>query len=91
MATAPALVSLHEYLQTAYHPDCDFVDGHIEDRNLGERAHARLQVLIAGWFISNERSWNVYSMVGATDPGWAGTCANGRCVPGSPQCPEGAG
>ena len=63
MATAPALVSLDEYLHTAYHPDCDFVDGHIEERNLGEREHARLQALIVGWFLANEKAWNVFSVV----------------------------
>jgi hypothetical protein len=31
----PALLSLEEYLRTSYHPDCDFVDGHLEERNLG--------------------------------------------------------
>ena len=37
------MVSLEEYLATAYEPDCDFVDGTIEERNLGEWDHATLQ------------------------------------------------
>lgn len=40
-------VSIEEYLNTAYHPDCDYVDGRLEERNLGQRTHARLQTLIA--------------------------------------------
>ncbi len=37
------LVSVEEYLASTYEPDCDYVDGHIEERNLGERPHSRLQ------------------------------------------------
>jgi Uma2 family endonuclease len=40
------LVSVREYLSTAYHPDVDFVDGHIEERNVGEREHGELQARI---------------------------------------------
>jgi hypothetical protein len=38
-----ALVSIGEYLATVYRPDCDFVDGVIEERNWGENDHAGLQ------------------------------------------------
>jgi Uma2 family endonuclease len=37
------LISVEEYLASSYEPDCDYVDGHIEERNLGERPHSRLQ------------------------------------------------
>ena len=37
------LVSLEEYLAATYEPDCDYVDGHLEERNVGEWDHARLQ------------------------------------------------
>lgn len=66
MATAispPALLSLEEYLHTSYHPDCDFVDGHIEERNLGEREHARLQALLTFWAMTHEKQWNVYALI----------------------------
>ena len=59
MATAPALLSIEEYLRTSYKPDVDFVDGHIEERHLGEFEHARLQYLIANVFGGKEREWNV--------------------------------
>lgn len=36
MATTPTLLSIEEYLRSSYHPDADFVDGEIEERNLGE-------------------------------------------------------
>src|SRR5580704_12261637 len=35
--SAPTLISVEEYLASSYKPDCDYVDGHIEERNLGER------------------------------------------------------
>jgi Uma2 family endonuclease len=63
MATAPTLISIEDYLTTSYHPDCDFVDGEIQERNLGEREHARLQTAISAWFFNNENIWNVYSLV----------------------------
>jgi len=45
-----ALVSINEYLKTSYDPDCDYVDGVIEERNLGEFDHARLQTALAIYF-----------------------------------------
>jgi Uma2 family endonuclease len=41
--SARTLISVEEYLASSYEPDCDYVDGHIEERNLGERPHSRLQ------------------------------------------------
>jgi Uma2 family endonuclease len=43
MAVA-ALVSLEEYLSTSYHPDCEFVEGRLVERNVGEFNHSFLQV-----------------------------------------------
>jgi Uma2 family endonuclease len=37
------LVPVSEYLRTAYSPDCDYVDGEIQERNLGEQDHSDLQ------------------------------------------------
>jgi Uma2 family endonuclease len=37
------LVSVEEYLSTDYSPDCDYVDGVLEDRNVGEKDHSKLQ------------------------------------------------
>jgi Uma2 family endonuclease len=56
---ARALVSVEEYLNTSYRPDCDYVDGELVERNVGEFDHASLQTQIviylsryrkAGWF-----------------------------------------
>jgi len=37
------LVSVEEYLKTSYRPDCDYVDGEVQERHLGEREHSRTQ------------------------------------------------
>jgi Uma2 family endonuclease len=50
--SARTLISVEDYLATAYEPDCDFVDGHIEERNVGEVTHARLQARIAAYLLT---------------------------------------
>ena len=62
MATTP-LVAIEEYLATNYEPDCEYVDGVIEERNLGECDHVRLQTMIAVWFANHERDWNIRVIV----------------------------
>jgi Uma2 family endonuclease len=37
------LISVEEYLRTSYRPDCDYVDGEVLERNVGERDHSTLQ------------------------------------------------
>jgi len=44
-----ALVSVEEYLRTTYDPDCDYVDGELVERNLGEQSHGLLQLNIGSW------------------------------------------
>ena len=58
MATT-SLVTLEQYLDTAFHPDVEYVDGELKERNVGSYEHARLQILIGGWFLQNEKTWNV--------------------------------
>jgi Uma2 family endonuclease len=47
--SARTLISVEDYLASCFEPDCDFVDGHIEERNLGEVTHARLQARISAY------------------------------------------
>ncbi len=58
----PALLSLEEYLHTTYRPDCDFVDDHIEERNLGELQHSLLQSELSYWFRLHRTEWNIRVM-----------------------------
>jgi Uma2 family endonuclease len=37
------MVSVEEYLHTNYRPDCDYVDGEVQERNLGEFDHGSMQ------------------------------------------------
>jgi len=64
MATAiHNLISEDEYLHTSYRPDCDFVDGLLVERNLGQFPHARLQILLAVLLANNEKQWNILALV----------------------------
>lgn len=49
---ADAPISVSEYLSTSYRPDCDFVDGVIVERNVGEKDHSKLQTWLSV-FLSN--------------------------------------
>jgi Uma2 family endonuclease len=53
MATT-ASVPLETYLHTTYRPDCDYIDGELEHRNMGEKEHARLQKLLLLFFAALE-------------------------------------
>src|SRR5438105_3704661 len=56
------LVSVEEYLRTGYRPDREYIDGVIEERNLGEFDHARVQGIICGFFYAREKEWNVLAI-----------------------------
>ena len=44
------LISVEEYLASAFHPDCDYVDGHLLERNLGKKRHSHTQGYTYAWF-----------------------------------------
>jgi Uma2 family endonuclease len=56
---ASSLVSIHEYLSTSYRPDCDYVDGVVLERNLGEYDHARLQRALVVYFDNRRKEWGI--------------------------------
>ena len=58
MATG-TLVSVEEYLHTSYRPDCDYVDGVVEERNVGEYEHSSLQMGIGAYFFYRQKAWNI--------------------------------
>jgi len=59
MTATTAQISIEEYLRTSYRPDCDYVDGEIQERNLGEWDHATVQANLTGYLITHRREWNV--------------------------------
>ncbi|MDQ2898974.1 MAG: Uma2 family endonuclease [Acidobacteriota bacterium] len=54
------LVPVSEYLSTSYHPDREYVDGVVLERNLGERDHSRPQARLIHYFFDREGEWGVW-------------------------------
>ena len=50
--SAATQVSLAEYLNTSYEPDCEYIDGVLEDRNVGKKRHSKTQGLLYTWLLS---------------------------------------
>jgi Uma2 family endonuclease len=59
MGMTTSYVPVELYLRSEYEPDADYVDGVIEERNLGEWDHATWQQAIQRWFILHEAEWSV--------------------------------
>ena len=57
------LVSVEEYLHTSYRPDCDYVDGAIVERYVGETDHSDCQGRIYAYFLNRSRQLSVYPLV----------------------------
>jgi Uma2 family endonuclease len=53
------LISVREYLATTYRPDCDFVDGVVVERNVGEKDHGKLQRALIVYFHERRKKWGV--------------------------------
>jgi Uma2 family endonuclease len=58
MTAVDAQVSVQEYLNTVYKPDCDYVDGELVDRNVGEKSHAKAQWKIMLLLAQGRVQWN---------------------------------
>jgi Uma2 family endonuclease len=61
--SSTTLISVQEYIATSYRPDCDYVDGEVRERNLGELEHALLQGMIFAWFWARRKEWNIVPVV----------------------------
>jgi Uma2 family endonuclease len=55
-------ISVEEYLHTVYRPDCDYVDGVVEERNLGERDHSWIQGNLVTFFRSQFRKTGIAAL-----------------------------
>jgi Uma2 family endonuclease len=65
MATQPAFdhpVSVEEYLSTEYEHDCEYVNGVIEERDLGEFEHSFLQLFLGSIFVAHRAEWGVIAV-----------------------------
>ena len=60
MATTTRLsVPVSEYLHSSYSPDCDYIDGELQERNVGELDHAEVQGALVQWFRNHGKEWNI--------------------------------
>lgn len=53
------LVPLAEYLATTYRPDRDYVDGEVQERNLGESPHSRALGRLYAFLFQKEAEWGI--------------------------------
>lgn len=56
-------ITIAEYLTTSYRPDREFIDGELQQRNVGKRTHARTLALLAGWFGNHECEWSAITLL----------------------------
>ena len=47
------LISVEEYLASSYEPDCDYVEGFLEERNVGRVSHGTLQLKIGSYLLAH--------------------------------------
>lgn len=58
MATA-LHIPVEQYLATSYQPDRDYVDGELQERNLGEQWHGLVQAMIVNLFVQHRAEWKL--------------------------------
>jgi Uma2 family endonuclease len=61
-ALCAPLVSVEQYLHTSYRPDCDYIDGVVVERNLGQYDHSKLQNLVLLALSLREAEWGVVAL-----------------------------
>lgn len=54
------MIALDEYLSTSYDPDCEFVDGELVQRNIGESDHSALQGIIFAMLYNQSTKAGIY-------------------------------
>jgi Uma2 family endonuclease len=58
--SAGTLISVEEYLRTSYHPDCDYVNGEVVERNVGEKSHNKLQKALLLYLSALEKRLGIW-------------------------------
>ena len=54
MVTAAAPISIAEYLNSDYEPDAEYIDGVLEDRNVGQKKHSETQGLLIAYLLARK-------------------------------------
>jgi Uma2 family endonuclease len=52
------LMTLEAYEKSIFHPDVEYVDGELKERNVGKYEHSRIQAMVARWFGNHESAWS---------------------------------
>ncbi len=52
-------VFVEEYLHETYHPDCEYVDGEVQERHWGERDHSDWQLAVAAFLRNRRKEWHI--------------------------------
>jgi Uma2 family endonuclease len=57
--SAGTLISLDEYLHSSYSPDREYRDGMLVERNVGDNAHALLQLALGAYLHRRRKQWGL--------------------------------
>jgi Uma2 family endonuclease len=57
--SSATLVSVQEYLAASFDPDRDYVDGELQERNLGEQPHSLTQTNLASFLHQRRAKWGI--------------------------------
>ena len=60
--SAGTQISVEEYLKTVYRPDRDYVDGVVEERNLGEYDHGLIQAKLLAFFMRHTPETGIWAI-----------------------------
>lgn len=55
-------MSVEEYLRTSFDPDCEYVDGEVLERNVGEKGHSKVQWRLIVLFAKHQAEWGVFAL-----------------------------
>jgi Uma2 family endonuclease len=55
-------VPVSEYLSTSYRPDCDYLEGELLERNVGERDHSLMQMALSGYLWARRKQFGITVM-----------------------------
>lgn len=56
---ATTKVSLEGYLRTSCRPDVEYIDGELQERNVGEIEHAKMILAVLMWFVGHRQEWQI--------------------------------
>jgi hypothetical protein len=80
---AATRVTLAEYLASDYHPDREYVDGELLERNEGKRRHSRTQARLVNWFMAHKDQNGFEVLTEQRVQNFGDAYSNTRCLPGS--------